>query len=181
MTLGKSLEDYLETILILKIKKGMVRSIDVADYMRFSKPSVSHAVKQLKTQGFLLMDNNGQLLLTDSGQAMAEKIYERHCFFTKYFTEMGVDPKLAESDACKLEHVISDESFLTVFFWCFSPDQKQEEKKRLLIHSINEQGHKALANLGVAPYFLYLSDSVGQSQSLLPLVHGLDPVSYELL
>ena len=82
MTLGKSLEDYLETILILKIKKGMVRSIDVADYMRFSKPSVSHAVKQLKTQGFLLMDNNGQLLLTDSGQAMAEKIYERHCFFT---------------------------------------------------------------------------------------------------
>ena len=71
MTLGKSLEDYLETILILKIKKGMVRSIDVADYMRFSKPSVSHAVKQLKTQGFLLMDNNGQLLLTDSGQAMA--------------------------------------------------------------------------------------------------------------
>ena len=64
MTLGKSLEDYLETILILKIKKGMVRSIDVADYMGFSKPRVSHAVKQLKTQGFLLMDNNGQLLLT---------------------------------------------------------------------------------------------------------------------
>lgn len=58
----------------------MVRSIDVADYMEFSKPSVSHAVKQLKTQGFLLMDNNGQLLLTDSGQAMTEKIYERHCF-----------------------------------------------------------------------------------------------------
>lgn len=111
MTLGKSLEDYLETILILKIKKGMVRSIDVADYMEFSKPSVSHAVKQLKTQGFLLMDNNGQLLLTDSGQAMAEKTYERHCFFTKYLTEMGVDPKLAESDACKLEHVISDECF----------------------------------------------------------------------
>lgn len=81
MTLGKSLEDYLETILILKIKKGMVRSIDVADYMGFSKPRVSHAVKQLKTQGFLLMDNNGQLLLTDSRQAMAEKIYERHCFF----------------------------------------------------------------------------------------------------
>lgn len=61
MTLGKSLEDYLETILILKIKKGMVRSIDVADYMEFSKPSVSHAVKQLKTQGFLLMDNNGSI------------------------------------------------------------------------------------------------------------------------
>lgn len=111
MTLGKSLEDCLETILILKIKKGMVRSIDVADYMGFSKPSVSHAVKQLKTQGFLLMDNNGQLLLTDSGQAMAENIYERHCFFTKYLIEMGVDSKLAESDACKLEHVINDESF----------------------------------------------------------------------
>ena len=87
MTLGKSLEDYLETILILKIKKGMVRSIDVADYMRFSKPSVSHAVKQLKTQGFLLMDNNGQLLLTDSGQAMAEKI------FYKIFYRNGCRPK----------------------------------------------------------------------------------------
>ena len=92
MTLGKSLEDYLETILILKIKKGMVRSIDVADYMGFSKPRVSHAVKQLKTQGFLLMDNNGQLLLTDSRQDMAEKIYERHCFY-KISYRNGCRPK----------------------------------------------------------------------------------------
>ena len=112
MTLGKSLEDYLETILILKIKKGMVRSIDVADYMGFSKPRVSHAVKQLKTQGFLLMDNNGQLLLTDSRQAMAEKLYERHCFFTEQLIAAGVDPRIAEADACRIEHIISDESFL---------------------------------------------------------------------
>lgn len=111
MALGKSLEDYLETILILKIKKGMVRSVDVADYMGFSKPSISRAVKELKAGNFIKVDKNGFLHLTDSGQAMAEKIYERHCFFTKYLTEMGIDPKLAESDACKLEHAISNESF----------------------------------------------------------------------
>ena len=101
-SLGKSLEDYLEVILILQHKGGMVRSIDVADYMGFSKPSISRAVKELKAKG---------LLITDSRQAMAEKIYERHCFFTKYLIKMGVDPKLAESDTYKLEHVISDESF----------------------------------------------------------------------
>ena len=125
MTLGKSLEDYLETILILKIKKGMVRSIDVADYMEFSKPSVSHAVKQLKTQGFLLMDNNGQLLLTDSGQAMAEKIYERHKFFKEQLISAGVSPNIAETEACRIEHCVSDESFLKL---------KQHHEKKALDH-----------------------------------------------
>ena len=111
MILGKSLEDYLEAILILKNKKGTVRSVDVANYMGFSKPSISHAVKELRIQGFLKMDNNGLLHLTESGQAVAEKIYERHCFFTQYLIDIGVEPKQAESDACQMEHIISDESF----------------------------------------------------------------------
>lgn len=111
MILGKSLEDYLEAILILKNKKGTVRSVDVANYMGFSKPSISHAVKELRIHGFLKMDNNGLLHLTESGQAVAEKIYERHCFFTQYLIDIGVEPKQAESDACQMEHIISDESF----------------------------------------------------------------------
>lgn len=110
-SLGKSLEDYLEVILILQHKGGMVRSIDVADYMGFSKPSISRAVKELKAKGLLITDRNNFLHLTDTGKLIAEKIYERHCFFTKYLIKMGVDPKLAESDTYKLEHVISDESF----------------------------------------------------------------------
>ena len=89
----------------------MVRSIDVADYMGFSKPSIRRAVKELKAKGLLITYRNNFLHLTDTGKLIAEKIYERHCFFTKYLIKMGVDPKLAESDACKLEHVISDESF----------------------------------------------------------------------
>ncbi|WP_084534065.1 metal-dependent transcriptional regulator [Hespellia stercorisuis] len=99
MILGKSLEDYLEAILILKNKKGTVRSVDVANYMGFSKPGISHAVKELRIHGFLKMDNNGLLHLTESGQAVAEKIYERHCFFTQYLIDIGVEPKQAESDA----------------------------------------------------------------------------------
>ena len=95
MALTSSMEDYLEAVLILHQKHGSVRGVDIAVYMGVTKPSVSRAVKEL----------------TDSRQAMAEKIYERHCFFTKYLTEMGVDPKLAESDACKLEHVISETSY----------------------------------------------------------------------
>lgn len=79
--------------------------------MGVSKPSISRAVKELKAKGLLITDRNNFLRLIDTGKLIAEKIYERHCFFTKYLTEMGVDPKLAESDACKLEHVISDECF----------------------------------------------------------------------
>ena len=87
-SLGKSLEDYLEVILILQHKGGMVRSIDVADYMGFSKPSISRAVKELKAKGLLITDRNNFLHLTDTGKLIAEKIYERHCFFTKYLIKM---------------------------------------------------------------------------------------------
>ncbi|MDO4306935.1 MAG: metal-dependent transcriptional regulator [Eubacteriales bacterium] len=111
MTLGKSLEDYLEAILILKNQIGVVRSIDVARQMNFSKPSVCHAVKELRKKGYLEMDSDSCLHLTENGLALAEQVYERHCFFTAQLVEMGVNPAQAEQDACRIEHVISDESF----------------------------------------------------------------------
>lgn len=111
MNLGKSLEDYLEAILILKNKFKAVRSVDVARQMNFSKASVCHAVKELRKRGYLEMDSDSYLYLTESGIALAEQVYERHCFFTACLIEAGVDPIQAEQDACQIEHVISDESF----------------------------------------------------------------------
>ena len=104
-------EDYLEAILVLKKKLGMVRSVDVARHMEVSKPSVCHAVATLRDGGFLTMDEDHFLHLTDVGREVAEKIYERHCFFTERLIELGVDPETAETDACRIEHVISAESF----------------------------------------------------------------------
>lgn len=111
MELHASGEDYLETILILQKTKGMVRSVDIARHMNVSKPSVCHAVGILRKGGFLTMDEEHYLHLTDIGREVAETIYERHCFFTEQLIAAGVDPKIAESDACRLEHVISSESF----------------------------------------------------------------------
>lgn len=117
--LHESGEDYLETILILQMKLGMVRSVDVARYMEVKKPSVCVAVNSLKEGGFLTMDKDHFLFLTDIGKEVAEKIYERHQFFTQILIEAGVDPKQAEIDACKIEHDVSDQSF-----------QKLKEQKR---------------------------------------------------
>ena len=111
MKIHASGEDYLEAVLILQKKQGMVRSIDLARYMGFSKPSISHAVGVLKNGGFLTMDDDGFLHLTVIGREIAEKIYERHLFFTEQLVFMGVDRNIAEQDACRIEHVISDESF----------------------------------------------------------------------
>lgn len=111
MKLHASGEDYLETILVLQKKLGIVRSVDVAWHMGVSKPSVCVAVNTLKDGGFLTMDEDHFLHLTDAGRKAAEKIYERHCFFTEQLIAAGVDPKIAEADACKIEHVISNESF----------------------------------------------------------------------
>ena len=105
-------EDYLGAILLLHKKMGMVRSVDVARHMEVSKPSVCHAVATLRDGGFLTMDEDYFLHLTDVGREVAEKIYERHCFFTEQLIAAGVDPKTAEADACRMEHVISTESFL---------------------------------------------------------------------
>jgi Mn-dependent DtxR family transcriptional regulator len=104
-------EDYLEAVLVLQKKQGMVRSIDLARHMGFSKASISHAVGVLRDGGFLTMDEDGFLHLTDIGREVAEKIYERHCFFTKHFISIGVDPETAEADACRIEHDISAETY----------------------------------------------------------------------
>ena len=104
-------EDYLEAILVLKKKLGMVRSVDVARHMEVSKPSVCHAVATLKKGGFLLIDVDHFLHLTDLGREVAEATYEKHRFFTDRLIEAGVDPETAERDACRIEHVISEETF----------------------------------------------------------------------
>ena len=111
MKLHASGEDYLEAILVLQRKKGMVRSVDVARHMDVSKPSVCHAVATLKNGGFLTMDDGFFLHLTNIGREVAEQIYEKHRIFTERLIAAGVDPETAEADACRIEHVISEESF----------------------------------------------------------------------
>ena len=111
MELRASGEDYLEAILVLQKQKGIVRSVDVARHMDVSKPSVCHAVATLKGGGFLTMDDGFFLHLTNIGREVAEQIYEKHRFFTERLIAAGVDPETAEADACRIEHVISEESF----------------------------------------------------------------------
>ena len=102
---------YLETILILTQKSPYVRAIDVGEYMGYSKPSVSRALGLLKSGGFVTVDADGALALTDAGRAVAEKIYERHTLLSSWLVQLGVDETTAAEDACKMEHTISDASF----------------------------------------------------------------------
>ena len=111
MHLLESGEMYLETILVLSKKKPAVRSIDVGEYMGYSKPSVSRAVGLLKQGGYLAVDAEGYLHLTEAGYEIASKTYERHRLLTEYFIRLGVNEETAASDACKIEHDISDETF----------------------------------------------------------------------
>ncbi len=114
MPIHDSGEMYLESILVLLHEKGYVRSVDVGEYMGYSKPSVSRAMGILKNDGYVTVEKSGQILLTDSGREIAEKIYERHVVLSKALELLGVDEKTAADDACKIEHVISDESFSAV-------------------------------------------------------------------
>ena len=111
MQLQESGQMYLETILILSQKNRAVHSIDVAEYMGYSKPSVSRAVGLLKNGGYLNMDRDGVLTLTDAGKDVAEKTYDRHTTLTAFFVSLGVDRTVAADDACKIEHDIGDETF----------------------------------------------------------------------
>ncbi len=111
MALQESGEMYLETILILSKKLSGVRSIDVCEEMGYSKPSVSRAVGILKSGGYILVDRDGYITLTDEGRYVAERTYERHRVLTDFFVSLGVSPQTASEDACKIEHVISDETF----------------------------------------------------------------------
>ena len=111
MRLQESGEMYLETILILSRTAPPVRSIHVGEYMGFSKPSVSRAVGRLRQDGYILVDKDGFLTLTEEGRTVAEKIYERHTLLTRALVSLGVDEKTASEDACKIEHDISDTTF----------------------------------------------------------------------
>lgn len=117
MRLQESGEMYLEAIHVLSRKLPMVRSIDVSEYLGYSKPSVSRAVGLLKSGGYITVDHDGGLNLTESGREIAEKIYERHTLLTKLLIHMGVSEEIAAADACKLEHAISDESFQAIKYY----------------------------------------------------------------
>lgn len=110
-TINASAENYLETILIIKERKGNVRAIDVATELEFSKPSVSIALKHLRESGHITVDENGYLSLTPLGMSVASDIYDRHVVLTGFFTKLGVDNETAQKDACKIEHIISAQTF----------------------------------------------------------------------
>ena len=111
MEVRKSAEDYLEAILVIKEKKGYVRSIDVANQLNLSKPSVSYATKRLRENGYIVFNEDGMINLTDSGMEVANRIYTMHRVLTEFFVKLGVDEEVAAEDACRIEHDISSESF----------------------------------------------------------------------
>lgn len=129
MKLQESGEMYLETIYVLSKELPAVRSIDVGEYMGFSKPSVSRAVGLLKENGYITVDDGGHLRLTASGHEIAEKIYERHTVLTAVLTYIGVDAKTAAEDACKIEHDISDETFVAIKRHVKSKQEEREADK----------------------------------------------------
>ena len=124
MNLQESGEMYLESILVLSNEMPNVRSIDVCEYMGFSKPSVSRAINLLKNGGYLLVDKDGYLTLTDEGRTVAQKIYDRHKLLTSFLSSLGVSEEVASADACKIEHHISDESFEAIKNFMSKKDQK---------------------------------------------------------
>ena len=129
MTNEKTVEDYLETILVLFERNGQVRSIDIVNEMNFSKPSISIAMKKLRENGYIRMDVNGLITLTDEGRLIAERIYSRHKLLTKVLEAIGIDEKKAEDEACKIEHDIDDETYDRIrdFYLRYTEKMKQEE------------------------------------------------------
>ncbi len=115
--IGKSKEDYLEAILVIRQEKGYCRSVDVCNHLNFTKPSVSRAVKSLEEEGYIERRDSGNIFLTEMGQAFAEKILERHVTITAIFELLGVSPETAEDDACLIEHVLSDETYDKIREW----------------------------------------------------------------
>ena len=111
MKIHESAENYLETILVLQKRNGYVRSIDIATELNFSKPSISNAMKQLSSKGYIQMDESRLITLTEKGRQVAEQIYERHQLISEFLEMLGVDSHTAAEDACKIEHVLSKETF----------------------------------------------------------------------
>ena len=109
--IGKSAEDYLESMIILNEKNGYIRSIDIAGFLGVTKPSVSNAMKRLREEGYIEMNRSGFITVTEKGMEIADKIYTRHKKLTDFFVALGVNEEVAEDDACKIEHDLSDETF----------------------------------------------------------------------
>lgn len=114
MKVQESAENYLETILVLSKRNGNVRSIDIATELGFSKPSISNAMKLFREQGYISVDSNGLITLTKSGLDIANRVYERHLLLTRYLIALGVNEATAKEDACRIEHVISQETFMKI-------------------------------------------------------------------
>ena len=125
MKIYKSSEDYLERILVLKKQNGKVISIDIANSMNFSKPSISRAMKNLKENNYITINANGEIDLTEKGLNIANRIYERHVILSSYFMRLGVSEEIAKEDACKIEHDLSDETFEAI-----KNHIKQEKSKK---------------------------------------------------
>ena len=115
MKIRKASEDYLEAMLMMKEKNGYIRSIDVAEQLGVTKPSVSYATKRLRENGYITMDKDGHITLTDMGLEIAERMYIRHKALKGFLVSLGVDEKTASEDACKIEHDISEQSFDAIF------------------------------------------------------------------
>jgi DtxR family transcriptional regulator, Mn-dependent transcriptional regulator len=114
MEILKASEDYLEAMLMLKEERGYIRSVDVAEKLGVTKPSVTYATKRLRENGYIEMATSGSITITDKGMKIAEKMLNRHQTLTNFLISLGVDAKVAEEDACKMEHDISDESFMAI-------------------------------------------------------------------
>ena len=125
MKIQQSAEDYLETMLILQEKYGYIRSIDIAKHLGVTKPSVSYAVKRLKESGYINMESNGPITLAPAGLKIAKRIYERHKALTAFLVKLGVSEEQAEEDACKIEHVLSHETYVAI---CDHVNEGTDEK-----------------------------------------------------
>lgn len=132
MRVYESAEDYLEAILSLRLRQGNVRSIDIANELNFSKPSVSVAMKKLRESGYIQMDHDGFITLLPQGEEIAQRIYERHRLLTDYFIRLGVDPEVAAADACKVEHDLSEETFRKI---------KEHAQKNGVVHDTQTENH----------------------------------------
>ena len=130
IAIGKSAEDYLESMIILKEKNGYIRSVDIAGFLGVTKPSVSNAMKRLREEGYIEMNRSGFITVTEKGMEIADKIYTRHKKLTDFFVALGVNEEVAEDDACKIEHDLSDETFEAIcnHIEKFSKDNKAKKK-----------------------------------------------------
>ena len=129
MNIYESAENYLEAILSLHETHGLVRSIDIANHLHFSKPSVSVAMKKLRESGYIEMDKEGFISLLPAGEEIARRIYERHKLLTEFFIRLGVDPEVAAADACKVEHDLSDETFQKIKEHAMQGDPARAEER----------------------------------------------------